>query len=910
MEKRTADAEEDGGAKKSEPSKENEGTKKSGRHIKRQGKRAGKKEVKGKGKKKGVEAKMAMKSPAESGEEDEGEEPVVPPEPVTSFEQLIMDVNYLVKEMDEKSGAVNYGTEYIRMFQNLHDVRENFSSMKSKIKELQDLRSIQQTEIETLKSFSEEQAKTIEKQRQQLVEIRAIADAAWSREQASLERVEVMREELSDALREIERGRALRGEVEVNASQEDLVKTLARDKELLLAKVSLMQERLILVSTLQSEGSEKIAELEEQMKSMVEDLDRERDAKRVESVRVKELTLETETLKRDLANTESALADVSMDLKAARRNIQDVEGILMERINLYRDLENKNAETERALEACEASLARQKTFLTKVTAQKDRAEDMLKQEVKVTRALNRKLEAMQREVDKCGIESNQAKRKVSNMVEQLNHARSDIVSYEKELQRTQTVISSLERKVKEVSQQKDLADGRLARQGQVLSEVTDSLMRKDTLIEGAKRIMKEEKSKCEKLALNFKTLLRSKDRLTAEIADLGLKLEIETEKVSLEQSFASRTKKDLEKAQAQLHLVETAKENVEMEKVRVLRQLSEEKSTTLDQRGKLRTLNYTIEQLSEETKSKQRELYLERKAHKKTEEERRHLASIVDALRLKISEQQEEVSKLGVELTRTAHHLQEADQKVAKVEREKQDAMNERDILGTQLVRRNDELKALRVKTGILEKLIAQGQIQYNERIDDLKIMRNELQRLKADQRQNSDHLRLMYPNLRKELYHTRMDLMRTQLECRATLEEAATPINVHRWRKLQSTCPTMTELLAKVSTLQKRILAKDSALSRKDEELKEAQCLYAKIREAFARRPVSDESLMRTRIALNKRDRKLKSLKAEVRILVVELATQKRNQRLDLRISSSTSALPPIKPAATPSFRDDQTLN
>ena len=56
--------------------------------------------------------------------------------------------------------------------------------------------------------------------------------------------------------------------------------------------------------------------------------------------------------------------------------------------------------------------------------------------------------------------------------------------------------------------------------------------------------------------------------------------------------------------------------------------------------------------------------------------------------------------------------------------------INERDILGTQLIRRNDELALLYEKLRIQDSALKKGEIQYINRLDDIRVMRVKLKDL------------------------------------------------------------------------------------------------------------------------------------------------------------------------------------
>lgn len=59
---------------------------------------------------------------------------------------------------------------------------------------------------------------------------------------------------------------------------------------------------------------------------------------------------------------------------------------------------------------------------------------------------------------------------------------------------------------------------------------------------------------------------------------------------------------------------------------------------------------------------------------------------------------------------------------------------NERDILGTQLVRRNDELALLYEKLKIQQTTLSKGQVQYTNRVNEIRLLRIKLTDLQREQ--------------------------------------------------------------------------------------------------------------------------------------------------------------------------------
>ena len=91
-----------------------------------------------------------------------------------------------------------------------------------------------------------------------------------------------------------------------------------------------------------------------------------------------------------------------------------------------------------------------------------------------------------------------------------------------------------------------------------------------------------------------------------------------------------------------------------------------------------------------------------------------------------ISSQKSEIEKLN-------HIINEADHERLRQKKEYDIVINERDILGTQLIRRNDELALLYEKIKIQQSTLNKGQIQYHDRLNEIRVLKIKLNDLKRE---------------------------------------------------------------------------------------------------------------------------------------------------------------------------------
>jgi hypothetical protein len=73
--------------------------------------------------------------------------------------------------------------------------------------------------------------------------------------------------------------------------------------------------------------------------------------------------------------------------------------------------------------------------------------------------------------------------------------------------------------------------------------------------------------------------------------------------------------------------------------------------------------------------------------------------------------------------------------------------------------------------------------------------------------------------------------------------------MNIHRWRKLSGSDPSTFELITKIQTLQKRLIAKTEEVVEKELVIQQKEKLYKDIKEVLQRQP-GPEVLEELRVA------------------------------------------------------------
>merc|ERR1719454_1614286 len=92
--------------------------------------------------------------------------------------------------------------------------------------------------------------------------------------------------------------------------------------------------------------------------------------------------------------------------------------------------------------------------------------------------------------------------------------------------------------------------------------------------------------------------------------------------------------------------------------------------------------------------------------------------------------------------------------------------------------------------------------------------------------------------SLKREIHYLNKTLLREETKAKALQEELENPMNVHRWRELESSDPATYEMIQKVKSLQKLLIAKTEEVVEKDALIQEKERLYVQLKNIIARQP------------------------------------------------------------------------
>merc|ERR1712070_898210 len=179
----------------------------------------------------------------------------------------------------------------------------------------------------------------------------------------------------------------------------------------------------------------------------------------------------------------------------------------------------------------------------------------------------------------------------------------------------------------------------------------------------------------------------------------------------------------------------------------------------------------------------------------------------------------------------------EADEERQRQLKEHDAIVSERNILGTQLIRREEELAKIYEKIKIHWSSMQHGETRYQECLASIEFFRARIQTMQSERDQSYAQLSDI-SDIKDTTQQLERELLHEQTKVRALSEEMDRPLNVHRWRVLESSDPQRFELVKKIQSLQKRIISKTEEVVEKDLLIQEKERLYVELKNILGRQP------------------------------------------------------------------------
>jgi len=792
----------------------------------------------------------------------------------TAFDTLEKDFQRVLNSLISDKSLDEFRSEYEKLHSALTRSHANEKKLIIKCRELNEELIANASKVGTAMKLSSEDENSIALLKNEIDKAWKMVDVAQEKEKKAKRTIQCLRAEIQNLTKLVEKGAGL------NIGQESTVNELLRLKEELTKEVEannkkmeqMQRHEVTLREELEANLQEKqnyeskLSGLSAKLHKTKQDLSRysrrsERSEKQLLEIKghLDENKSAMGTLKLKLNDKDEEILRLNGCVKAKDANIlrmgHEFDALklqcqeLLEQLELSKDEYNVLNQEKAALLATigekDLYIKSEEAKVVHWRKQSDKAsksEAALREKLRDSELQRKKLKEILEQIKKDMLleekEKAADKRAVSEVSLDLKKLSSSLSLSKKKKAALSSELSSLRAAMKEVSA--DLTAS---------NEQIVSLMKGNLLLE----------KKAEKLFLEKASSQKKGAAVSSEL----LALKVEQDDIN-GQIREERTKLCV---QQQLY------ENIRGERNLFCQNLNEAQDEIAEMKRKFKIMTHQISQYKEETTNKDKALIKQHfeireltESTKSLEKQKMKKDEILQSADKLLSSQDTEIKTLRRTLAE-AEATQKSQKQVFDA------VVDERDILGAQLIRRNDELALLYDKIRLMESTLEKGEVEYRERVEDARNLR--LQLAATKRRLSIRNTQFVNGNkLKYEVHHLQRELLQERTKVKALSEELENPINVHRWRKLSGSDPDSFEAIQKIQTLQKRLIDKTEVIVEKDLVIQEKERLYVELKNILARQPGPEviEQLTIYQNTLKQRTRQIKSNTAEMNMLQTQL--------------------------------------
>ena len=271
-------------------------------------------------------------------------------------------------------------------------------------------------------------------------------------------------------------------------------------------------------------------------------------------------------------------------------------------------------------------------------------------------------------------------------------------------------------------------------------------------------------------------------------------------------------------------------ELVKNERNKAVNMIQTAQQAAAEMKEKIGILQNEIEILQNETNAKEKALGDEHKACGKAVGERDSVRSDVNKLLLLYKEKQQLVDQKVAEIDKLNSIINIVERDMVRLKKQYEQAVEERNYTGIQLIDRNDELCILYEKSNIQEQILRNGELQLNSRHEELRVLQLELSKYEWLYGVTTKLLPVL-PKYKKEMDELRTALEEEKKRSQVLSDELESPSNESRYRLLGGKDLTPEEMHTKITQLEDRLNVKKEQLLEKELVLEEVGSLSERLR-------------------------------------------------------------------------------
>ncbi|XP_038613466.1 cilia- and flagella-associated protein 58 [Tachyglossus aculeatus] len=784
-----------------------------------------------------------------------------------AFEELEKDFQEVINELAGDKSLEKFKVEYEKLHSVMKKSYENEKRLMAKCRELNAEIVVNSAKVSTALKLSQDDQTTIASLKKEIEKAWKMVDSAYDKEQKAKETILSLKDEIVNLTKLVDQGSGL--SLGQDRNVRDLLKLkeeITKERDQLFTEVVKLRETLAQATEQQQESEKSRDEAEQTISQFQQEI----------QVRQNEASRETrkkEKLEKELKEIQTDMDNKQVEIKTLQQCVQKSKEELLK---LEQQLKEQRILNERAAKELEQFQLRN-AKLQQENEQQSLAYEQISQEnqqkIMELKSKDEEVTQMRQDISKLN--------KMREIIHKKLHvAEEQKAEVEQQREILKNQIAGLERELETAKKQAELdkkAMDELLRDRDLLNKnilkavsATQKQLNLVKLHEQSKRNLEEEIQSYKEEALKQRKIIyqleKERDRYINEASELTQKVLLNMEDIKIREMQIFDFKKKIAELETKLKQQQNLYEAVRSDRNLYSKNLIEAQDELTEMRRKLKIMTHQVDQLKEEITAKESALVRLHLDHQRIEKEKEALKAELVKMKQQALETKHFIEKQESEERKLLKIITESDAERLRQKKELDQVISERDILGSQLVRRNDELALLYEKIKIQQSILNKGETQYRQRVEDIRILKLEIKKLRREKGILARSVANV-EELRQEVFHLQREFLKERTRCRALEEELESPLNVHRWRKLEASDPSTFELIQKIHTLQRRLISKTEEVVEKELLLQDKEKLYVELKHILARQPGPEaaEQLQLYRHTLREKTKQLKVLSSEL---------------------------------------------
>jgi len=309
------------------------------------------------------------------------------------------------------------------------------------------------------------------------------------------------------------------------------------------------------------------------------------------------------------------------------------------------------------------------------------------------------------------------------------------------------------------------------------------------------------------------------------------------EELKLQEMQIHELNKKIISDQMKLKQKQSLYESVRSDRNLFSKQLIDSQDEISSLKKKFKSMNHLIDQMKEDISSKDHSIVKEHFLHHSVDKERELLKNELTKIKKQVQASEGIIENQRVEIMKLQRIIEEAEQERQRQRNELSSVLSERNLLTSQLVKRNEELNIMYEKIKTQRGDLKMGELSYYKYQNEIKHWQTFIRTLVEKNNTTIESLS-EYDILTKQVIQLEKEILKEKTRSRALMDELEIPMNVHRWRILESSDPKRYDKILQIHTLQKQLVEMSDKMIQNDLLIQEKEKVYVELKNVIARHP------------------------------------------------------------------------